>query len=126
MQTKQHSKVLVYYGIFLIVAGIVGYLSNPEKAQTALFSGGLFGSISLALSWFVLKAQKWAVWASAIVMGLLTFVFTWRSYVGWSQVLEGNSEKTFAAALISTMLFASLMGLYSFGKNYLSRNQKAT
>ncbi len=31
---------LLGYGAFLVAAGVAGYLSNPEKAATALLSPG--------------------------------------------------------------------------------------
>ena len=40
---------------YLIVMGLVGYLSNPEKAKTALMSGGTFGALSIL--WGVLGAR---------------------------------------------------------------------
>jgi uncharacterized membrane protein (UPF0136 family) len=29
------------------VIGLIGYFSNPEKARTALISGGTFGTLSI-------------------------------------------------------------------------------
>lgn len=46
---------LILYGAFLIVIGLLGYLSNPEKAKTALMSGGTFGALSIL--WGVLGAH---------------------------------------------------------------------
>ena len=45
MNTKT-AGYLILYGSFLIVMGLTGYLSNPEKAKTALMSGGTFGARS--------------------------------------------------------------------------------
>ena len=44
----QAAGYLILYGGFLIVMGLAGYLSNPEKAKTALMSGGTFGEIGRA------------------------------------------------------------------------------
>ena len=46
MNTKL-GKLMVGYGTFLVAMGLVGYLSNPDKATTALISGGLFGGLSV-------------------------------------------------------------------------------
>ena len=35
------------YGLFLISMGLAGYASNPDKAKTALMSGGTFGAFSI-------------------------------------------------------------------------------
>jgi len=42
-------KWMVGYGLFLMIIGIFGFLSNPEKAKTALLSGGGFGFLSIVL-----------------------------------------------------------------------------
>ena len=46
MKTKL-SQWMIAYGLFLIAMGAAGYLSNPEKAATALKSGGTFGALSM-------------------------------------------------------------------------------
>lgn len=96
------------YGAFLIVAGVAGFLSNPEKAKTALLSGGLFGGLSLLWGWLARGGRRWAPWAALATAGLLGLVFTWRATVGWQQVAAGNADKRFAAVLISLMLAATL------------------
>ena len=50
--TTKTAGYLILYGAFLIIMGLLGYLSNPEKAQTALLSGGTFGALSIV--WGVL------------------------------------------------------------------------
>ena len=88
--------------------GLAGYLSNPEKARTALLSGGTFGALSIF--WGVLGARRvrWSLPAAIISTGLLALVFAWRAGVGWLAVMDGHSEKWFAATLISLMLAASV------------------
>ena len=110
MNTKT-AGYLILYGAFLIVMGLFGYLSNPEKAKTALMSGGTFGALSIF--WGVLGARgvRWSLPAAVVTTGLLTLVFAWRASVGWRAVLDGKSEKLFAAALITTMLAGSVLML---------------
>ncbi len=102
---------LIFYGMFLIVMGLLGYLSNPEKAKTALMSGGTFGALSIL--WGVLGARgvRWSRPAAIVTTGLLAVVFAWRASVGWLAVLGGKSEKLFAAVLITTMLAGSALML---------------
>lgn len=102
---------LICYGAFLIVMGLLGYLSNPEKAKTALMSGGTFGALSIL--WGVLGARgvQWSQLAATVTTGLLSLVFAWRSTKSWQAVSEGKSEKLFAAILITVMLVGSVMML---------------
>lgn len=101
--------ILTVYGVFLLLAGLAGYLSNPERAKTALLSGGLFGTLSIGLGW--LARGGWAR-ARAVGLGLAAFlgtVFVWRSVVTWMAVAGGAGEKTTAAWLISAMLVGTVV-----------------
>ena len=106
MSTKT-AGYLILYGSFLIVMGLLGYLSNPEKAKTALMSGCTFGGISIL--WGVLGARgvRWSLPAALVTTSLLALVFAWRASVGWLAVSDGKSEKLFAASLITVMLAGS-------------------
>jgi uncharacterized membrane protein (UPF0136 family) len=110
MNTKT-AGYLILYGGFLIVIGLAGYLSNPEKAKTALMSGGTFGALSIL--WGVLGARgvRWGLWAAIVTTSFLALVFAWRATVGWLAVMDGKSEKLVAAVLITAMLAASALML---------------
>jgi uncharacterized membrane protein (UPF0136 family) len=100
----------VGFGIFLILCGMAGYLSNPAGAKTALISGGTFGGLSAFWGVLMLKGFAWAkaaAWVSTIV---LVAAFAWRSAAGWMAYAEGQ-PKLFAASLITTMLATSLASL---------------
>jgi len=46
-----------------------------------------------------------------VTTSLLALVFAWRAIVGWLAVLDGKSEKLFAASLIAVMLAGSVLML---------------
>ena len=121
MNTKT-AGYLMLYGGFLIVMGLIGYLSNPEKGKTALMSGGTFGVLSIL--WGVLGARgfRWSLPAAITTTCLLTLVFTWRASVGWLSVFEGKSEKLFAAVLITAMLTASVAVLPALFRSLKTRS----
>jgi uncharacterized membrane protein (UPF0136 family) len=108
MMIRPVAKWILAYGAFLILAGVAGYLSNPEKARTALLSGGLFGALSLVWGGLAAGGRRWALGAALATTGLLALVFGWRAVVGWQQVAAGAADKRFAAVLITLMLAASL------------------
>lgn len=103
--------ILICYGLFLILAGLAGFLSNPEKAKTALMSGGTFGIIQILVGIVSSKGWKPARGIGIGICAFLALTFTWRATVSWIAVAGGQAEKTFAAALISLMLLASLAAI---------------
>ncbi len=121
MNTKT-AGYLILYGGFLIVMGLAGYLSNPEKAKTALMSGGTFGALSIL--WGVLGARgvRWSLPAAITTTGLLALVFAWRASVGWLAVFDGKSEKLFATVLITAMLAASAAVLPALFRSFKSQS----
>jgi len=110
---------LLGYGAFLVAVGALGYLSNPEKAVTALISGGTFGALSAAWGFLLRSGRGWARSAAMATTGFLTLVFTWRSLASWLAVLGGQPEKQVAAALITAMLLASVVTLVVLARGEL-------
>jgi uncharacterized membrane protein (UPF0136 family) len=106
--TPKIGYLMICYGLFLAAMGLAGYASNPEKAKTALMSGGTFGALSMLWGWFMTRGANWSRWAAFATTGLLTAVFAWRASVSWMAYAGGASEKLFAAFLITLMGVASL------------------
>lgn len=100
------------YGGFLIAIGVIGYLSNPEKAATALLSGGTFGALSVLWGVLLRRGRGWARWTALATTGFLAAVFAWRATVSWLAVQGGQPEKQVAAVLITAMGVASLATIY--------------
>jgi uncharacterized membrane protein (UPF0136 family) len=106
-ELTQYAKWVAGYGIFLIAVGLLGYLSNPAQAKTALISGGTFGTIHIIFGLFLYKGIAIARWMALTVASLLSLIFLWRSSVSWMAVPEDSGKLT-AAVLISSMLVASV------------------
>ena len=101
----------VGFGVFLILCGLAGYLSNPAGAKTALISGGTFGALSAVLGLLMIKGVAWtkvAAWVSTLI---LVVAFAWRSTAGWMAYADGQ-PKLFAASLITLMLAGSVASLF--------------
>ncbi|MHC4846515.1 MAG: TMEM14 family protein [Planctomycetota bacterium] len=110
---KTTGRVLAGYGAFLIVVGLLGYLSNPEKAKTALMSGGTFGLLNIGLGVLAMRRWRRAVPVALGLAAMLSAVFTWRSVVTWQTYAGGNEDKLVAGLLITSMLLASVgVGAY--------------
>jgi uncharacterized membrane protein (UPF0136 family) len=102
------AKWMIAYGIFLVLMGGAGFLSNPEKAKTALMSGGTFGGLAVVLGWLAQRGAAWPRAAALALTTMLTGVFCWRSSVSWMAFAGGQSEKLVAALLITAMGIASV------------------
>ena len=110
---KPISRALFAYGAFLILAGLAGYLSNPEKARTALLSGGTFGALNLGLGWLALRGWRPSVRVALGTAGFLGAVFVWRASASWLAVAGGQPEKRVAAGIITAMLVGTILLLFS-------------
>ena len=102
---------LLAYGVFVFTMGLIGYLSNPEKAGTALKSGGMVAGLAVvwALGWR--SGGRWALFGAAATLTLVGIVFLWRSSVSWLAYFSGESQKLTAALLITAMLIATAIVL---------------
>lgn len=108
--TKSLGVWMIGYGLFLVAMGVTGYLSNPEKAATALISGGTFGTLSMAWGVLLRRGMGWARLAALATTGLLTAVFAWRATASWTAVQAGE-PKLVAAIIITAMGLASIATL---------------
>jgi len=109
-------KWMIAYGLFLCVMGLAGYLSNPEKARTALMSGGTFGGIAVTLGLLAQRGFAWTRGAGLLLSSLLTGVFFWRASVSWMAAASGQSAKLTAAVIITAMGLASIAMLVIAGR----------
>lgn len=107
---------LALYAAFIVLVALaaVFYLPNSgeigfnAKASTALLSGGTAAGLMLLWAFLLHRGKNWA-WAAAVVTGLgLIGVFSWRAQAGWSAYYGGQSDKWYAASLISLMAVATL------------------
>jgi len=113
---------MIGYGFFLSLMGLAGFLSNPEKAKTALLSGGTFGSLAVVLGLLAHRGATWPRGASLALATLLSGVFLWRSSVSWMAFAGGQSEKLTAALLITAMGLVSLATIVVAGRALARKN----
>jgi uncharacterized membrane protein (UPF0136 family) len=112
LMSTQMAGYLIIFGIFLILLGVMGYLTHPEKAHTALISGGGFGV--LWMLWGILSAKgvRWSWLAALATTSLLALACVWRASVSWLAVANGQSGKAFASVIITLMLGVAVSMLF--------------
>lgn len=119
-------KWMIAYGLFLCAMGLAGYLSNPEKARTALMSGATFGGISVTLGLLARRGINWTRGAGLALATLMSGVFLWRASVSWMAVSGGQSEKLTAAVLITAMGLASIAMLVYAARSLAAKDAVVT
>lgn len=123
MKNISPAKLLLFYGLLLIALGVAGFLSNPEKAKTALITGGIFGGLSLLWSHLSQKNQ-WSLYAAFFTTLLIFLATAGRAVISWKIVLAGHSEKTLVATLITLMSLSSLFVMPILIKTIKQRRAK--
>jgi hypothetical protein len=103
---------LVIFGIYLILLGAVGYATHPEKAQTALISGGGIGALWMLWGILGAKGVRWSWPAALATTALLALACVWRASLSWLGVANGQSEKVLASVVITLMLAISACVLF--------------
>ncbi|CAB4244154.1 conserved membrane protein of unknown function [Methylacidimicrobium sp. AP8] len=106
---KEVARWLIIYGLGLVALGTTGYLSNPKKAKTALYSGGGFGVITICLGILTRRGVSWALPTAFLLVALFSLLLIWRSTVVWKAVAAGERRKTFVGALLALMLLFSII-----------------
>ncbi len=99
---------VVISGIFVILLGVIGFMTHPEKGHTALISGGGFGALFILWGILAAKGRRWSRFAARLTAVLLGAACAWRAVVGWLAVANGQSEKVFASILITLMLAVAM------------------
>jgi uncharacterized membrane protein (UPF0136 family) len=76
------------FGTFLFCCGIMAVVFIGLKAKTALISGGMAGSVSIAIA-YLISTQTTGAHLAAIIWALVLFgVFAWRSTKTLHKVFE--------------------------------------
>jgi|JI7StandDraft_1071085.scaffolds.fasta_scaffold09006_2 hypothetical protein len=115
-----HTSLLIFYGVFLILCGIVSVIFIGMKAKTALASGGISGAVSLLMALLIdhnINSGRIGGIALAI---MLFIVFSWRATKTLFKIFEllqapaSSNElkgKGIAFLIISLMAVVSIVVL---------------
>ncbi|MFQ5752517.1 MAG: hypothetical protein ACE5HI_11015 [bacterium] len=117
MKTNEMARLFTFYGVFLILCGIVAVVAIGMKAKTALISGGSMGVIALMIGYFMNHQKKWAFVAGLFQTIGLVGVFAWRGSLSFFSIIEilqnktsgDPTSKSLAFMIIGTMFIVSLV-----------------
>ncbi len=109
---SQTAGYLVLFGLFLILLGVMGYMTHPEKARTALIFGGGFGALWMLFGILSARGLRWSWPAALATTALLALVCLWRASLSWLAVADGQTEKAFASLIVSLMFAVSASMLF--------------
>lgn len=108
LSIRQVSLLLLCYGVFLILAGWLGYAITAEHSTSSLFNGSLFGFILILLGILHRMGRMWTLPASMSAAGIFTVTFLWRGSLQVVMFLQGHHERLAIVVLLAAMALVSL------------------
>ena len=101
------SRLLIFYGSFLVLSGLLGYAATHATSTSALLNGGIFGSLMILLGVLVKQGRMWTYPAAMAAAGIFTITFAWRAVLQWGLWLSGDQERLIVAFLLTIMFGVS-------------------
>ena len=98
---------LILQGGFLVLLGVLGFLWNPEKANTPLLAFGAFGALAAGLGVMGARGVRGSLPLAVAALAAFIGVCVWRVGVGWLAVMEGQTSNLYPAIALSLMLAVS-------------------
>lgn len=105
--SRSPGPLLIGYGIFLAIAGIVGYAATHATSTSALLNGGVFGTLMIIMGVVMRMGRMWTYPAAMSAAVIFTITFAWRGALQWYAVVGGEDERLPVAILLSVMFIVS-------------------
>ncbi|MBU3742718.1 MAG: hypothetical protein FGM24_10600 [Candidatus Kapabacteria bacterium] len=105
--SRSPGPLLIGYGMFLVVAGIVGYAATHATSTSALLNGGIFGALMIVMGVVMRMGRMWTYPAAMSASVIFTITFAWRGALQWHTVIGGESERLPVAMLLTVMFIVS-------------------
>lgn len=125
MITQVQISLLLFYGAFLILCGIISVIFIGLKAKTALISGGISGLLSIASASLIYLGYNWGIFCGIFLSTALFIVFSWRCTKTFFRLFEMIQEdhrdlkgKGIAFLIIGLMAVTSLFTLVAMLVSY--------
>ena len=98
---------LMLHGGFLVLLGVLGFLSNSEKANTMLLAFGAFGALAAGSGVMGARGVRGSLPLAVAALAAFIGVCAWRAGVGWLEVIEGQTDNLSPTIALSMILAAS-------------------
>lgn len=105
---------LILQGGFLVLLGLLGFLSNPGKANTPLLAFGAFGALVAGVGLLGARGVRGSLPLGVTALAAFIGVCAWRTGVDWLAVIKGQTvdlSRTIALSLMLATSAVSLAGL---------------
>lgn len=115
---KQLGLLLIAYGVFLVIAGVIGFELTGETSASSILNGGLFGTFVIILGVLHRQGRMWTHPAALSAAGIFLLTFVWRASVKWHAVLSGVTTETAIAVLLTVMSIVSALVVTILFRHY--------
>lgn len=115
MRLRKNYNLFLFYGIFLIVCGILTVTFLGFKAKTGLLSGSICGTIAIALAYWMRGGRKIAYFGGLAYGIIMLGIFAWRGGVTFMKlvsmisVVHEDMRIKAAGFLIIAMMFTATL-----------------
>ena len=106
--TQRPGPVVVFYGAFLILCGVMGFFLTGESSTSSIVNGVVFGSLMVVMGFLLSHGRPWTLPASTSATGIFTVTFAWRGVLEWYRVLRNGDDRVEIAVLLTIMFVVSL------------------
>jgi uncharacterized membrane protein (UPF0136 family) len=119
MATKNLSILFFFYGLYMIVCGIIPLFFLGQAARSAFVSGVVTGGLAIVFAYFLHQGRLWAFWAGNLLAVFLLGIFAFRASASFLRLVDliayGDSfqlpEKAVGFLILSSMFLISLIVL---------------
>lgn len=119
MAIKNLSILYFFYGLYMIICGIIPFFFVGPSAKSAVVSGLISALLAFACGYFLFQGRLWAFWAGNLLVLFLLGIFAWRASASFIRLVDliayGDSfqlpEKALAFLILSSMFLMTLIVL---------------
>jgi uncharacterized membrane protein (UPF0136 family) len=119
--SRRVGNLLVLYGLFLFLCGILGYLATRETSTSSLLNGGIFGTLMCLGGLLGRQGRLWTLPAAVSATSVFTLTFLWRGILQWYHAVTDDTSRWIVAVLLTLMFAASCAMLVVLLKHYRHR-----